>query len=230
MENDKSLSFTCRHANQAEIEGCLTCIECGLVMSENVYEQSFESSTNNTLYKNTPNLELLREIYHKNFISRELLDLCTTYINKWRLENIPYSKYHVSYAIYYCSGIINFPISLSEISKLFQLSPKKICSLEKYIPSQKLVSSQSFVAKYCAMLKIPFTQEKELIDLCSIIDRNFSVQPSVSSAALISLLKNDCEHALISAVSMVTIPTIRKWKKKFDKFLQERGRLPHPAV
>ena len=232
MESDSEISSQCEHENQAEVEGYLTCIDCGHVVSESVFECDTQSITFLKSEEPLDNsaLDLLNEIYHKDIISKELLDLCILHIKKWSKEKLPLRKYHTCFAIYYCSRMIDFPISLCEISKLFQIPPKKICLLEKFVPRLKQLSPHSFLSKYCAMLKISFHEERKMRELCEIIDRNLNIQPSIAAAVLISIIDGKYSISQISNVSLVTIQTIRKWRKIFTLYLPKNESVLPPTV
>mgnify|MGYP003344717100 CR=1 FL=1 len=154
-------------------------------------------------------------INNKNKISKELMDLCQTYLNKWKKENVPLKKYHLCFSVYYSSRKINYPLSLKEISRIFSISIKRLCKLEKFIPIEEIFSPYQYIEKYCKYLSLRNNDIKIIFTHFKNIDKKYNTSFNIKIAALIYLLYPNISLKKISNTTFVTENTIKKWSNIF---------------
>jgi len=209
----------CKHLNIHEIDGFNTCIDCGIVLDTMVFEKSNinkEERSHSTIPKIKNSI--LYELYSKNKISKDLMLLCDEYIIKWYKQKIPLRKHHVYFSLYYCSRKINFPLSLKEISKIFNVSVKKICILEKFIPIEYVFSPYEYIVKYCKSLSLKEIDIKNIYQRYQSIESMINKRIHVLIASLIFLYKPELKIRNISSITHVTEHSI----KKCSIFLKEK--------
>jgi transcription initiation factor TFIIIB Brf1 subunit/transcription initiation factor TFIIB len=228
MGENKGNFIPCTHQYNGEKDGLIVYFDCGLVIDNFTFEhehnyEHFSEKTSPQTKRIKNSCELLQEIHCKNIISKQLLDTCIFYVKKWEKDKIPYKKNHAYFAIYYCSRLINFPISLKEIIKTFDIHPKAFSKLEKVITNVETISIDFYIEKYCAKFEIPFNKIKEITPVCKIFDKQFNVQPLIIIAVIISLFHPKKSVECISKVMSVSSATIQKWKKKFMKYVNDNN-------
>lgn len=229
MESDSTISNSCKHEQSFEIDGFLTCILCGIVIDEQIYENPIKNKnslpqiTSYTLVNSPPSYSrervLLEEMLNRDYLSSEVCNTALHLIEKWGKENVMLKKFHLPYSIYYASKIKNFPICIKTISNFLGIDIKEFLKLEKNLPLKNEISPSKYIFKFGKILKLHFSQINECKNTAKILYEILTIQPIILAASVIFFKHPQINVEYLSKVTHVSIVTIKKWVKIFHEYV-----------
>lgn len=232
METSFSLHNSCKHDQSYEIDGFLTCILCGRVINEQVFENNLTNcdlicppSPPSPIFENaafsytTKEKNLLTEMLNRDFFSKEVYHTAYGLIQKWQKEKIVYKKYHTPYSIYFASKIHDYPICMKTISNFLGVDLKEIFKLQKIIPLKRDISPSRYIFKFGKILHINFQNLKIAENLANRLYENLAIQPLILAISILIYLNPKIDVAYLCNISHVSYATIKKWMKIFHDYV-----------
>lgn len=210
MEESKKNDF-CMHLTNGENEGYVTCFDCGLVLDNSVFISEYKHKEESPSYEEEC---CFHELYSRGLISNYLKDICIFNVNKWKNEKLSYTKYHCSFALYYFSRKISYPLSLNQICNIFNQSKKEVCLLQKFFPDNESIDYENYIEKYAAFLNLEYSLMKKIKKKSKNFRNRFFLDPSTFAAVIFSLV-DGIDLKQLSEISCVSYSMIIKWRKKF---------------
>lgn len=238
-----TFSSTCDHSEVVDDyrEGVSVCIDCGLVVEEQLYVAAFETHNNKTLSESSLINEIfLQDVCDRNNIPGSILAdalermhaLTTILQTNWKerhsqlLKPAP-KKYKnneiAAFALYETLNLHAVPVSLQTIWRYTNVSTSVLWSIERMLPSTPTVHATDLIESFCRLLSISFQHITRMKNIAKHANIFGSVKPQGIVAVIIFLyctefklcvtLNEICQNCYISRANMHKI--IRSIDKKY---------------
>ncbi len=192
----------CPHLDQVtdDREGTIVCTNCGLVITDQVFQQSYLSETNQKEHD--------LAITINNILDKLNLPVCfTTDIIKKYLS-IPKRKFLLEYVVYLTLHECGFPISIKDIACVTGVSDSKIYDLQEKDQSICL-KPQDLIEKYCTMLNLDFkTCSVIKKELPTVIETGHNPLTVIASTIYKYSRRNKLKLSMKQIATVVNISTV----------------------
>ena len=210
MSNQENI---CGHLNEIidDREGTIICIDCGLVLSDNLYQENTKFS----LFNNEDND--LNQI--KEFLERLNLPLsfsCQIFENyKQIVKKRKNHKNLLSYTIYQTLNEIGYPISIKDISAVTGVSENLIYDMQNNAQSI-ILEPNSQLEKYCKILGLDFKSYSVIKELLPQISTGHNPLTVIASNIYKYCKENNLKYSMKDIASTVGISpiSIQRYLKK----------------
>jgi transcription initiation factor TFIIIB Brf1 subunit/transcription initiation factor TFIIB len=151
MSNQENI---CMHLNEVidDREGSIICIDCGLVLSDNLYHaDNYLFHLTSSVDKDLNEIkELLERLNLPEAFSSQIFDNYKKLVKERKR-----SKYLLPYTIYQTLNEIGYPISIKDISAVSGVSENLIYDMQKNEESI-ILNPDSLLEKYCKILDLDY--------------------------------------------------------------------------
>lgn len=192
----------CPHLDQVtdEREGTVVCIQCGLVLTEQLFQQSYFSERNNKEHELTTKIiEILDKLH---------LPACfATDIMKKYLKMHP-RKFLLEFVVYLTLHECGFPISIKDIACVTGISDSQIYDLQDKDQSICL-QPNDLMEKYCKLLKLDFkTYSVIKEELPTVIETGHNPLTVIASTIYKYSRRNKLKLSMKQIATVVNISTV----------------------
>jgi transcription initiation factor TFIIIB Brf1 subunit/transcription initiation factor TFIIB len=192
----------CTHVHQVtdEREGTIVCTICGLVLTTQIFQESYACDTNEKEYA------LVKKI--NDILNKLNLPVCFTTDILKRCLRMPPRKHLLEYVVYLSLHECGFPISIKDIACVTGISDSKIYDLQDNDQSICL-QPKDLIEKYCTMLNLDF-KTCSLIkeELPTIIETGHNPLTVIASTIYKYSRRNKLKLSMKQIATVVNISTV----------------------
>jgi len=210
----------CSHVNETvdEKEGCVVCMDCGLVLDDKIFDTSFTTSAymqDMDAEKNNEEKKEVKELLEK----MNLPDSFACFI----LQKVPksstkkYTSKKLSYITYKTLNELGNPVSIKDISAVSGISNKVFTKMQEKSDTI-ILEPKHIVEKYCKILGLNYKQYTVIKEKLHMLHMISGHNPLTIIASLIYLYskENNLKHSMKTVANIVGIScvSIQRYLKK----------------
>jgi transcription initiation factor TFIIIB Brf1 subunit/transcription initiation factor TFIIB len=203
----------CRHLNEIidDREGTIICIDCGLVLSNNLFQEDkyFSSFTNED-----NDLNQIKEFLER--LNMPVSFSCQIFENyKQTVKKRKHGKFLLPYTIYQTLNDIGYPISIKQISAVSGVSENLIYDMQNSEESI-ILEPNSLLEKYCKILGLDFKSYSVIKERLPEVSTGHNPLTVIASNIYKYSKDNNLKHSMKDIASAVGISpiSIQRYMKK----------------
>jgi len=224
MAGNASKVGICGHKYQGEVEGSLTCYQCGEVIQERFCSEEFPlppPQANFHDFPQTPFNEIIYEIKERGLISPEVFLKCEREVCEMRKISKRLPQNYEMYTVLKCARELEYPLLTSEICQYFQVAPSILTKFEKQFGIIKPLHAVNYLHRVCDCLKIPFSTQTKIKKTFLFISEQILCKNNILIGVCILL---HCKFICVKDISEIIYSpknVLYKWVKKVRELSQK---------
>ena len=192
----------CEHKYSGEIEGFLTCFQCGVVLEKMIFESMDRILPSSP--KSKINFGVLHELLERGMINHEILRETKILVTAWCEEKKPYKKYHIIYGVFKTARANDYPLCLKELCAFFGEKNNVITKMEKVFGEVKNINPVNLINRVCGLLKIPFPIQKKIESKFSHLQKVISLNDIYICALCFKIYVPELKNRTICQALMIS--------------------------
>ena len=196
----------CKHINiiSDEHEGSIICIDCGLVISDNLYvENCFKFQASDVTCND---IEEIKELLERlNFSTFFALDIYKNVQKGLELKKV--KKYLIPFTVYQTLNEMGYPISIKDIVSVSGISENYIYDMQNNEDSI-ILNHMLLLEKYCTLLGFDFKTYSVIKELLPNLNTGHNPLTVIASTIYKYCKENKLKYSMIYIASIVGISSV----------------------
>ena len=196
----------CKHINiiSDEHEGSIICIDCGLVISDNLYvENCFKFQASDVTCND---IEEIKELLERlNFSTFFALDIYKNVQKGLELKKV--KKYLIPFTVYQTLNEMGYPISIKDIVSVSGISENYIYDMQNNEDSI-ILNHMLLLEKYCTLLGFDFKTYSVIKELLPNLNTGHNPLTVIASTIYKYCKENKLKYSMKYIASIVGISSV----------------------